>query len=106
MSVFLIATIEVKASGFAAFANALGEIVPIVEGAGWKLASAYVLRTGKLSTVIDVWELSDFNHMNIGMGAIAQSPKFPEIQAVLQETIISETLSFADKLVYPGLEGR
>jgi hypothetical protein len=101
MSVYLIATIEVKGSGFAAFSGAIGEMIPILESVGWRLASAYSLRTGQLGTVIDIWELDDFNHMNVGMAAIAQSPRFPQIQAVLQDTILKETLCLADKLTYP-----
>lgn len=102
MSVFLIANIKVKASGLAAFKATMARVQAIAEGAGWRLAAAYALRTGKLNTVIDVWELNDFNHMNVGMAALAQHPDFPEIQAVLQETIVEETLSLADKLTYPG----
>ncbi len=101
MSVYLIANIEVKASGFARFSEAMGRMLPILEKAGWKLAGAFAVRVGQLNTVIDVWELNDHNHMNIGMGAVAQDPGFPEIQAALGETIIRETLSFADKLTYP-----
>jgi hypothetical protein len=77
-------------------------VAPIVEVAGWKLASAYVTRVGQLNTVIDVWELKDFNHMNRGMQALARHPRFPAIQAVLQEVIAKETLTLADKLTYPG----
>ena len=102
MSVFLIATIQVKASGFSAFKAVMARVQAIAEGAGWKLNAAYATRVGKLNTVIDVWELNDFNHMNAGMAALAQHPDFPEIQAVLHETIVEETLSLADKLTYPG----
>jgi hypothetical protein len=102
MSVYLIATIEVKAGAMDRFKAALGEIIPIVGGAGWKLVNAYALRTGQLGTVIDIWEMPDFNHLNLGMAAIAQSPRIADIQAALQDSIIKETISFADKLVYPG----
>ncbi len=106
MSVYLIATIEVRPTHFADFTQALGRIVRIVEANGWKLSSAFMHRTGPLNTVIDVWELPDFNAMDTGMKAIAADPGFAEIRAVLNEAIVKETLSFADKLVYPGLEGR
>ena len=102
MSVYLIANIQVRAASFSKFTAVMSKIVAIAETAGWKLASAYVTRVGQLNTVIDVWELDDFNHMNAGMGAIAAHPDFPAIQAVLQEAIIQETLSFADKLTYPA----
>jgi len=106
MSVTLFATLEVKASGVAAFTRIMGQAVPILEEHGWKLVNAFSLRTGPLHTIIDQWELHDFNHLDSGMKALAAHPKFPEIQAVLQEIIIKETLVLANKLVYPGLEGR
>jgi len=106
MSVYLFATLELKASGVAAFTKVMGEAIPILEAAGWRLVNAFSPRTGPLHTIIDQWELTDFNHLDTGMKALATHPKFPEIHAVLRETIIKETLVLADKLVYPGLEGR
>ena len=100
MSVYVIATIEVKAGAMPRFMSAIAEMIPILESVGWKLASAYTLRTGQLGTVIDVWEMADFNAVNVGMGAIATSPRFPQIQAILQETIAKETMVLADKLEY------
>ncbi len=101
MSVYLIATIETRPGGLDGLKSAIAEMIPILETQGWKLASAYVLRTGQLGTVIDIWELPDFNSMNLGMGAVAQSPNFPSIQKTLQESIAKETLTFADALEYP-----
>jgi len=102
MSVFMIAQIEVRSGAMAKFTAAVGEIIPIVEAAGWKLVAAYAFRTGKLGTVIDVWEMADHNQLNAGFAAIAASPRAPEIQAALQDAVIQETLSFADALIYPG----
>ena len=102
MSVYLIATIQVRAASFTKFAGVMGKIAAIAETAGWKLANAYLMRVGQLNTVIDIWELNDFNHMNVGMQAIAAHPDFPDIQAVLHDAVIQETLSFADKLTYPA----
>ncbi len=101
MSVYLIATIETRPGGLDGLKAAIAEMIPILETQGWTLASAYALRTGQLGTVIDVWELPDFNSMNAGMAAVAQSPNFPSIQKTLQESIARETLAFADALEYP-----
>lgn len=101
MSVFLIATLEVRGASFARFSEAMGQLQSIVEGVGWKLASAYVHRTGPLNTVIDVWELDDLNHMNAGFGAIGADPRGAQIQATMQDAVIRETLNFADAIVYP-----
>jgi hypothetical protein len=102
VSVYLIASIEVRAAGFSRFVEVMSEVVSIAQAAGWKLASAYVTRVGQLNTVIDVWELEDFNHMDRGMRALAQHPRFPAIQAVLHDVIVRETLTLADRLTYPG----
>ena len=101
MSVYLIATIETRPGGLEGVKTAIAEMIPILESQGWKLASAYALRTGQLGTIIDVWELPDFNSMNTGMAAVAQSPNFPAIQRLLQESIAKETLVLADALEYP-----
>jgi hypothetical protein len=101
MSVYLIATIETKAGGMPRLIKAIAEMIPILETAGWKLASAFTQRTGQVGVVIDIWELPDFNAMNAGMGAIAQNPRYPEIAALLGEAIQKETLVLADRLEYP-----
>ena len=101
MSAYLIATIETKPGGMDTLVATIAELIPILETKGWKLAGAYTLRTGQLGTVIDVWEMPDFNGMNTGMAAIAQSAGFPRIQKALQDCIARETLVLADKLEYP-----
>ncbi len=102
MSRYLIATIEVKSSGRALFAQTMGVMQSILTAAGWKLAAAYSLRTGLLGTVIDVWELGDFDQVDVGFAALAQDPRWPDLQAALAETIVRETLAFADSLTYPA----
>lgn len=102
VSVFLIANLEIKASGFARFIETTGALKSIVEKVGWRLAGGYMMRTGHLNTIVNIWELDDFNHMNVGWGAIMQDPTFPAIQAALAETVTKETLSFADALTYPA----
>lgn len=105
MSVFLIATLEVRPGHFPQFVETMAKIAGIVEANGWKLAGAYTHRTGQLNTVIDIWELPDMNAMQTGMGAVAGSPEFAAISAVLAEAVTKETLTFADRLFYPGREG-
>ena len=36
--------------------------VPVLEREGWRLAGAFVQRTGRLGNVIDLWELEDYQH--------------------------------------------
>ena len=100
MSVFLHVTLEVKAAGMGRFLAAMAEATPILEGHGWKLAGAFVQRTGRLNTVIDLWELEDFGHFDRALQAFIGHPRFPEIKAVLDDTVNSETIVFADKAPY------
>ena len=105
MAVYLFANLEIQAAEFARFIEVMGEIEPIVASAGWRLVGAFVQRTGRLNTVIDLWELEDFGHMDRGMRALAANARFPEIKAVLDAVVLKETLTLADKLTYPVAAG-
>lgn len=100
MSVYLQATLEVRAGESALFFRTMEEILPIVEDIGWKLVGAFVQRTGRLHTVIDLWELDDFNHFDRGIKAIGAHPRGGELQKGLAASVISETVVFADKAPY------
>lgn len=100
MTTFLHVTLEVKASGLASFIETMGEATSLLEGWGWKLHGAFVQRTGKLNTVIDVWELENFAAFDAVLKKFVAHPRFPAIKAVLDETVNSETIVFADKAPY------
>lgn len=100
MSIYLQATLEIEAAGYERFVDIMGEAVPIIEAAGWKLSSAYMHRTGRLNTVIDLWELEDLNHMDRGLQELMAHTRFPAIKKVLDETVRNETLVFLQKLSY------
>lgn len=100
MSTFLHVTLEVKASGLARFLEAMAEATPLLEGWGWTLHGAFVQRTGKLNTVIDVWELKDYNQFDEVLKKFVTHARFPAIKAILDETVNSETIVFANKAPY------
>lgn len=100
MTTFLHVTLEVKASGLAKFIETMVEATSLLEGWGWKLHGAFVQRTGKLNTVIDVWELESFTAFDMVLKKFVAHPRFPAIKAVLDETVNSETIVFADKAPY------
>ncbi len=77
-----------------------GPGLPILEAAGWRLAGAFVQRTGRLNTVIDLWELEDFNHYDRGIRALTGHVDFAGIAATLAETVRNETIVFADRAPY------
>jgi hypothetical protein len=100
MSVFLHVTMDVEAAGMGRFLAVMAEITPILEGQGWRLAGAFLQRTGRLNTVIDLWELRDFNHYDEALKQLTAHPRFPELAKTLAETVRNETVVFADKAPY------
>lgn len=101
MSVYLHVTLEVHAAGLERFLTGMKETaVPILEAAGWRLAGAFVQRSGRLGNVIDLWELEDYQHYQRGLAAFGANPAFPAFKSMLEETVISETIVFAEPASY------
>jgi len=101
MSVYLHVTLEIHAAGLGRFLEAMEKTaVPFLETQGWRLAGAFVQRSGRLGNVIDLWELDDFQHYDRALQALRLDPAFPAFQKVLEETVISETVVFADRASY------
>ena len=93
-------TLEVRAAEVARFKAVMARTVPVLEAAGWKLAGAFMQRTGKLNTIIDLWELEDMGHYDRGIGALVGQPDFAQIKAEIDACVASETIVFADALTY------
>jgi hypothetical protein len=101
MAVYMQATIEVRGAGMEKFLHAMAQLVAILEkDAGWKLSGGFIQTSGRLNTVIDLWELEDYSHYERGMGVLRGHPQFPGIAAALGETINYETVVFAVKAPY------
>ncbi len=101
MSVYLHVTLEIHAAGLGKFLDAMEKTaVPFLEKQGWRLAGAFVQRSGRLGNVIDLWELDDFQHYDTALKALTADPAFPAFKQVLEETVISETVVFANAASY------
>jgi len=101
MSVYLHVTLEVHASGLGRFLEGMEKVaVPVLEHEGWRLAGAFVQRTGRLGNVIDLWELDDYQHYQRALATFMAEESFPAFSAMLAETVISETIVFADPASY------
>ncbi|HEY2658285.1 MAG TPA: NIPSNAP family protein [Caulobacteraceae bacterium] len=101
MSVYLHVTLEVTGAGLGRFLEAMEKTaVPFLEGEGWRLAGAFVQRSGRLGTVIDLWELDDFQHYDRALQKLMADDRFAAFKAVLDDTVISETVVFANKASY------
>ena len=104
MSVFLHVTLEIHAAQLERFVEGMGNVaVPILERQGWRLAGAFVQRSGRLGNVIDLWELDNYQHYHDALAVLAADPAFPAFKAMLDQAVISETVVFAAPLAYsPG----
>jgi len=101
MSVFLHVTLEIHAAGLGRFLEGMQKTaVPLLEREGWRLAGAFVQRSGRLGNVIDLWELDDFQHYDRALKSLGAHPDFPAFKAMLDETVISETVVFCDPASY------
>lgn len=73
-------------------------LVPILQDrAGWKLLGCFEQRVGRLNTVIDLWELEDYNHFTRALAAYRDDPDYPAIRVLLDECVEQETLVFLEK---------
>jgi hypothetical protein len=101
MSVFLHVTLEIHAAELGRFLEGMGETaVPFLERQGWRLAGAWIQRTGRLGNVIDLWELEDYQHYHRALAAFAADPSFAAFKAMLERAVISETVVFAEPAPY------
>jgi hypothetical protein len=94
-------TLEVEAVGFGRFMALMGELVPILEGVGWKLEGAFMHTSGRLNTVVDLWRLEDYNHYGRGLAVLMAHPEFPRFSQTLGEVVRNETVVFLQQLQYP-----
>lgn len=98
MSVYLHATIEAKASELGRLLATLGEMKRILAAAGWGMVGCFTHRTGRLNTVLDIWELDDMNHYERGLQVLAAHVRFPAIAEVLGAAVLRETLVFSQRV--------
>lgn len=100
MAIYLQSTLTCHGAGLAEFLETMGKIKPIVEEAGWRLDRAFIQRTGRLNVVIDIWALDDFNHFDVGIGALTAHPEFPDFKDVLDRCLVSEEIVYLTKAAY------
>jgi hypothetical protein len=91
---------EVKLDSFPQFSRSMGEAVEILKSGGWRLVGAYLQRTGRLNTVIHIWEAGSLKHYDEGVKNYVSHPNFPDIKKQLDESMISETIVLAKRMSY------
>jgi len=96
--IFLKAEITVRANDLA---NLLGlfrdSFFPILErDGGWRLLGCFVQRTGRINTLIDIWELNDYAHFESGYAAFKAHTDYPRIRQALNDWVETETIVFME----------
>jgi hypothetical protein len=73
-------------------------LVPILQdGAGWRLLGCYEQRVGRLNTLVDLWELDDYEHFTRAFAAYQADPHYPALRLLIDECVEQETLVFLEK---------
>ncbi len=97
---YLHATLKIRIGGYERFCEAIAKQVPILEGYGWKLVGAWVTVIGRVSTVIDVWEIPDANSFFDATEKWREGPAFQAFRAVTSEVVEEEVLTMVRKVPY------
>ena len=77
MTTYLHATLKIRPGMMPRFNDALAEMKPALEDKGWRLVGAWTTTVGRLSEIVDIWELPDANAVADVLGAVSHDPRFP-----------------------------
>jgi hypothetical protein len=97
---YLIAEIDLQFGRIAEFNEIMGEIVPILEEAGWKLEAAYLTVVGRVGHVIDVFEVPDANTVTSVHGIVRARPEFVALADRLAGVVDEERTMLAVRTPY------
>ena len=79
---------------------------PILEQeAGWRLHGCFQQRTGRINTLVDIWELEDYGHFERGYATFQAHAHYPEIRNLLDHLVENETLVFMERLFGSTITG-
>ncbi|WP_439534413.1 NIPSNAP family protein [Polymorphobacter sp.] len=71
-------------------------IFPIMESGTWRLVGCFVQRTGRLNTIVDLWEMDSLADFDTTYAIFRGHPDYPEIRVLLDTYVETETLVFMD----------
>jgi len=100
VSTFLHATIKIHPGCVPRFNAVLAQMKPALEAEGWRLVGAWITTVGRLSQVVDVWELPDANAVSDVLSAVRRNPRFPEWYEELNAIVDEEVLQLMVELPY------
>ena len=102
MSTFLHATLKIRPGMVPRFNAVLAEMKPALEAEGWRLVGAWTTTVGRLSEIVDVWELPDANAFSTALAAVSHAPSFPDWYAELSAVVEEEVLKLMTEAPYSG----
>lgn len=73
---------------------------PVLESYGWKLIGAWTMVIGRVSTVVDIWEIPDANSFFEATGKWRETPAFRAFRKVTAEVVEEEVLTMVVKTPY------
>lgn len=99
--IYFKAEITVRANDLPALLKLFEErFFPILEEeGGWRLVGCFVQRTGRINTLIDIWELDNYAHFESGYAVFRANPNYQEIRQALDDLVESETIVFMEHLL-------
>lgn len=97
---YLHATLKLSYAGIGKFLHMAPRLKALVEADGWVMVNALLLQTGRFNTVIHIWRVRDMNHYVETIKKLRLHPDFEQIAAVLAESVVEETLAFAEPTAY------
>jgi NIPSNAP len=98
--VYLHATLKIKIGSYDRFCKSMAEQIPVLESLGWKLVGAWTMVVGRVSTIVDVWEIPDANSFFEATGKWRQTAAFTAFRAVTSEVVEEEILTMCKKVSY------
>ena len=94
-------TVEIRFGKIDRFFELMAQAVPITEEVSdWRLCRALVQESGRLFTVIHIWEMPDANAFAEGKEKIYAHPDAPRLIEQLSEIAESETIVLAAPTPY------
>jgi hypothetical protein len=97
---YLHATLKLRIGGYERFCEEIARQVPVLESYGWRLVGAWVTVVGRVSTVVDVWEIPDANAFFDATEKWRETPAFAAFRAVTSATVEEEVLTMVRKTPY------
>lgn len=98
--VYLHATLKIRIGGYDKFCQSMAEQVPVLESHGWKLVGAWTQVVGRVSTVVDVWEIPEANSFFDATGKWRETAAFKAFRAVTSEVLEEEIVTMCMKAPY------